>query len=43
MATSNNEYGAHYSRGGSAPKQSIGKTTLEFLVKNDTGNYIHQQ
>ncbi len=41
--TSNNAYGSHYGRSQSNKKESIGKTTLEYLVKNDTGNYIHHQ
>lgn len=43
MTTSNNEYGSHYGRSNSNKKESIGRTTLEFLVKNDTGDYIHHQ
>jgi hypothetical protein len=43
MATSNKEYGFHYGRAHSSKKESIGKTTLEFLAKNDVGNYIHHQ
>jgi hypothetical protein len=41
--TSNQTYGSHYSRAHSSKKDPIGKTTLEFLVKNDQGNYIHTQ
>jgi hypothetical protein len=36
MATSNKDYGAHY-------KKSIGKTTLGFLVKQEAGEFVHQQ
>lgn len=43
MATSNKEYGSHYGRAQSSKKESIGKTTLGFLIKNDVGNYLHQQ
>jgi hypothetical protein len=41
--TSNQTYGSHYGRSRSSQKQAIGKTTLEFLVRNDTGNYLHTQ
>ena len=41
--TSNQSYGSHYRRTQSSKKEQIGKTTLEFLVKNDTGNYVHTQ
>lgn len=40
--TSNQTYGSHYGRSRSSQKP-IGKTTLEFLVKNDPGNYVHTQ
>jgi hypothetical protein len=43
MATSNTVYGSHYGRGQSTKKEAIGRTTLDFLVKNDVGNYIHHQ
>jgi len=41
--TSNQVYGSHYGRPGSSKKESIGRNTLQFLVKNDTGNYIQTQ
>lgn len=41
--TSNQVYGSHYGRSRSSKKESIGKNTLEFLVRNDTGNYIQTQ
>lgn len=43
MTTSNHDYGSHYGRAQSNQKQPIGRTTLEFLVKNDVGDYIHHQ
>lgn len=41
--TSNQTYGSHYGRSKTSKKESIGRNTLEYLVKNDTGNYIHTQ
>ena len=43
MKTSNQSYGSHYGRSNSAKKDAIGKTTLEFMVKKDSGNYLAQQ
>ena len=41
--TSNQSYGSYYGRAQSTKKQPIGRTTLDFLVKNDSGNYVHTQ
>lgn len=41
--TTSQAYGSYYGRANSSKKEAIGKTTLEFLVKNDNGNYIHTQ
>ena len=43
MKTSNQSYGSHYGRSNSAKHETIGKTTLEFMVKKDSGNYLAQQ
>lgn len=43
MSTSNKEYGSHYGRAESSKKESIGRNTLEYLVRTDTGNFIHHQ
>ena len=41
--TSSQSYGSHYGLSKSAKKPSVGRTTLEFLVKHDQGNYVHTQ
>jgi hypothetical protein len=41
--TSNQLYGSFYGRSRSSKKESIGKNTLGYLVKNDIGNYIQSQ
>ena len=41
--TTSQSYGSHYGRAQSTKKQAIGRTTLDFLVKNDSGNYVHTQ
>jgi hypothetical protein len=41
--TSNQVYGSCYGRSQSNKKEPIGRTTLEFMVKHDSGNYIHTQ
>ena len=41
--TSNQVYGSHYGRSQSSKKESVGRNTLEFLVKHDSGNYIQTQ
>ena len=43
LMTSNQTYGSHYGRAQSNKKQAIGRTTLDFLVKSDHGNYVHTQ
>ena len=43
LMTSNQTYGSHYGRAQSNKKQAIGRTTLDFLVRNDHGNYVHTQ
>lgn len=42
MTTSNHDYGSHYGRASSNPKP-IGRSTIEYLVRNDVGNYLHHQ
>ena len=41
--TSNQSYGSHYGRSQSSKKEMIGRTTLEFMIKNDKGNYVQTQ
>lgn len=41
--TSNQTYGSYYARSRTVNKEAIGKSTLQFLVNHDVGNYIHTQ
>ena len=41
--TSNQTYGSHYGRACSTKKEPIGRTTLQFLVNHDSGNYVQTQ
>lgn len=41
--TTNQLYGSHYPRSRTTQKEAVGRSTIEYLVKHDSGNYIHTQ
>lgn len=41
LKTNNQQYGSHYGRSSSMSKQKIGRSTLDFLKKNDYKEFLH--